>query len=141
MDLTTVFISGFFFLTFYKVCELFVRKKERMAIVEKLGIEGNSADLSNIMKLPNFGKKENSFWSLRIALLMASIGVGIIIAFFTVYCLFGDTSNLNMDNWAIRNNYDSMRATIYLAFTAFFGGIGLLIAYFIERKEIKKGEK
>lgn len=114
----------------YRLFELFVRRKERMAIIEK--IMSNPIDMSqfnNHLNLPLFSNK-NVSWPIRIGLLLVGIGIGVTIASIV-------DINMSFDGeqgWQMR----SAIASLYVACIATFGGLGLIAAYFIERKHNKK---
>jgi len=66
------------------------------------------------------------FWPLRISLLLIGIGTGCLVAFFI---RINSSSDMSWDLITLVN----------FASISMFGGIGLLIAYFIEqRKRMKK---
>jgi len=129
-DLVPILVVGFSVLGIYKIFELYVKRKERILMIEKLvSLVENKEDDENRLKirLPFVvdGDSGFGFWSLRISLLLIGIGAGCLFAFF------------------MRIQYPDMSwSLISLANTAailFFGGIGLLAAYFIEQK--KRAEK
>jgi len=129
-DLVPILVVGFSVLGIYKILELYAKRKERILMIEKLAsLVENKEDDENRLKirLPFVvdGDSGFGFWSLRISLLLIGIGAGFLFAFF------------------MQIQYPDMHwSLISLANTAailFFGGIGLLAAYFIEQK--KRAEK
>ena len=130
-DLIPIFVVGFIVLGVYKLFELYAKRKERILMIEKLASlaelkEDDENRLKIRIPLVIDGDSGFGFWPLRISLLLIGIGAGCLVAFF------------------IRINYSNMSwDLISLANTAsilFFGGIGLLAAYFIEqRKRAQKG--
>jgi len=135
MDFDSVFIVGFIMLCIYKVFELFVRRKERMLLVEKLAsLSGNEEDNEKPIKLqlPFIYTNDSNSWALRISLLLIGIGVGCLVALYIQMNFYSELSLLNY------NHYGTF-ALINFACISLFGGIGLLIAFFIEQK--KKVEK
>ena len=100
---------GFFSLIFGIV---YLRNKERMAMIER-GMDPR-------LQIDTAGSRN---YILTAAMLLIGAGVGLFIAF--------------MIDWAaIEGDNDS--TAIYFACIAFFGGLGLLGAYIIEKKEAKK---
>jgi len=103
-----------------------------MALINKL----SELKTDKPLKFPDisFGSKSSGFWPLRIALLLIGIGFGLTVAYIARYCIY--TSELVTRDF---NNYQlhELISTIYFASIALFGGIGLLVAFFIERKESK----
>ena len=73
-------------------------------------------------------------WSIRIGLLLIGVGLGVIIA--TIV----DMSTALPVYDKGRMVYDSMDTVdvLYPSCAAVFGGLGLVIAYFIEKKKDKK---
>ncbi|WP_080905522.1 DUF6249 domain-containing protein [Parabacteroides sp. Marseille-P3160] len=117
----------------YGIFELFVRRKERMAIIEKLGDKIKSADLNGKIELPSFGRKF-SFGALKAGCLLAGIGLGLLVGFIISTSIISSYQN---DGWY----RGELMSTAYGASVLLFGGIGLLIAFVIEIKMGKKGEK
>jgi len=133
--LTTGIVFYFIYMTF----ELFTRKDERMKLIEKIGHNLAPSD-SSVLKfefgslLPAFNKK--SFLSLRFGCLLLGIGLGLLIGLFL--CLWIRTGlQLNDGDWQTRNFY----SVAYGSSVLLFGGLGLLISYFIESKSNKKEEQ
>ena len=117
-NLTGVFIVLGITFAIYKIFELFVRRNERMAMIEKLNISDGAIippDITNWFTPPT-----PSSWALRIGLLLMGVGLGLGISSFVH--MIGD----------FRND-DPM----YFGLTMFFGGLGLLVAYIIEQKQKK----
>lgn len=126
-----IFIIGIITLGIYKLFELFARRKERMAMIEKFseGItpqfpKGNTFDIRILKDL------SDGSWSIRIGMLLFGVGLGIVIA--TIVDL--SIINLQDDARKFRNTID----VLYPACAALFGGLGLIAAYFIEQKKQKK---
>ncbi|GHT68918.1 hypothetical protein AGMMS50239_34890 [Bacteroidia bacterium] len=124
MEFTAIFVMGFLTLGTYKIFELFVKRKERLTIIEKL-ISLNLESAEPI-RLPNILYEKQGFgsWPLRISLLLIGIGLGCLCAFF-LQMYYGETIN-----------WDQKRM-IEFASIALFGGIGLFIAFMIELKQKK----
>jgi hypothetical protein len=143
-ELMAIAIVGITTLCIYRLFELFVRKKERLAIIEKLEERMASGEIKETLKFPIFGKIDYSYssWALKISLLMIGVGLGAIIAFFIQYQLVGDLLlQNNSDTWEIRRNLHGFQEVIYLSCIAVFGGVGLLAAYLIELKQRAKDGK
>ncbi|MDR2040298.1 MAG: DUF6249 domain-containing protein [Bacteroidales bacterium] len=107
---------------FYKLVELFARRKERMALIEKIDLKSGivvSPDMIDWLS----PSSRNIFTSLKIGLLLTGLGLGLILAI--IY--------INIPDLSIRD-----RDMVYLASMMFFGGLGLVIAYLVENKKEKK---
>ena len=103
----------------YKLFELFVRRNERMVMIEKLNVSDGAIFPPSINKW--FSSKPSS-WALRLGLLFMGIGMGLGIA--TIITQISPFSN---------------DESMYFGLIMFFGGMGLVIAYIIEQKQKKQG--
>ncbi len=119
-------VMGIITLGIYKLFELFVRKKERLIIIDKIGdkltpeiLSGKIDFSTNIPKL--------SFSALKFGCLFVGLGIGILVAF-AVHYNFADF---------VENAY-FLRSAVYGSCVLLFGGLGLLIAFIIELKISKK---
>lgn len=111
----------------YRLFELFVRRKERISIIEKLSTGFDPQVFGKQFFLPQFQNGGNvGAWAIRIGLLLVGVGLGVIIASIVDMC----TEN-------VRGSYEPIEV-FYPACAALFGGLGLVIAYFIERKNCRK---
>lgn len=141
--LVPIFIVGIITLGIYRLFELFVRRQERMAIIEKLQSNVDPSVFANKFNLPILGGqpqlKLSSSWPLRASLLLVGVGLGLLSAFFLELAL---TNSMQPEfasyDYAVRNNIRDSVAIIYLASISLFGGLGLLIAYLIEQKKEKQ---
>jgi len=131
LDFITIpLVTGICVFGFYKLIELFVRKRERLMIVDKISqLESVNTDKLDFSKL--FGKNVNvdgRYLSLRIGLLLVGIGLGLLVGFFIVLNTYGYMKG--DDYYQSR----SMAEMIYGATTLLFGGSGLVTAFIIEHK-------
>lgn len=115
--------------TIYKLFELFVRKEERMMVINKIA-EISKVDLNNI----DIRMGSVSNWALRLGALMIGVGLGLFIAFF----LNGMVTNGDYWRGEDPRSYRYFAEILYGSCVCFFGGIALLIAYFVERGQKKK---
>lgn len=109
----------------YKVVELFVRKRERLMLISKL-TEISNVDFKGI-KLYSSG---NKFTALRVGCLMLGVGFGFLVGFLLNFIV----AEGNLDKLFEWQYLDKVGGIIYVASICVFGGIGLLISYFAERK-------
>ncbi len=119
-------VMGIITLGIYKLFELFVRKKERLTIIDKIGdkltpeILSEKIDFStNIPKL--------YFSALKFGCLFMGLGIGMLVAF-AVHYNFADF---------VESSYQIIGA-IYGSCVLLFGGLGLIIAFIIELKICNK---
>ena len=73
-------IMGIITLGIYKLFELFVCRRERMAIIEKLSDKITTTDLNGKFSLPDYSHNR-SFGALKGGCLMFGIGLGLLIGF------------------------------------------------------------
>jgi hypothetical protein len=128
-DFVAIFIVGFVVLGIYRLFELFARRKERMAIIERLGDQIKLSEANVDLNLPIF-KESRSNWALKISLLLIGIGIGLVVAYWIEFKTVGVNWNSSTPSYYYKNKME----VVYFASVAIFGGIGLLSAYFIERK-------
>lgn len=114
----------------YGLFELFVRKKERLAIIEKIGdkLEPSAFDVK--IGLPRLATNF-SFSSLKTGCLLAGIGLGLLVGFIISVSL----TDFNLDGRR------ELISTVYGASVLLFGGIGLILAFVIELKLSKEKDK
>ncbi|MDR3246628.1 MAG: hypothetical protein LBT50_09385 [Prevotellaceae bacterium] len=131
-DFSSICIVGFLVLGTYKLVELFVKKKERLAIIEKLFTFSEKKEMPGSFRLPSlsFGNNDSGSWTLRIALLLIGVGLGCLLSF--IFIAFYQTNMEQID-------YD-LKGFSTFSFIAIFGGLGLLTAYLIEKKQLEKKE-
>ena len=65
----------------YGLFELFVRRKERLAIIEKIGEKLDASSFEGKLRLPSYGVSLRSFGSLKGGCLLAGIGLGLLVGF------------------------------------------------------------
>jgi preprotein translocase subunit YajC len=112
MDYTAVFVPGIFFAAIVAIVYLQVRKKERMALLQ------TGKDASVFDK----GRKCGSP-SLKYGLLLTGAGVGILLANILV------SLNILSEDVA------------YFSMIFIFGGMALLVDFFLQRKEMQERRK
>lgn len=133
-----VVVTFIIFSFIYMVFELFARRSERKMLIEKI-VEIGKADVGRYLNeyLGNTGManifRMRSHGSIRGALLMLGIGIGVMAGFFINYLLVGDAYLTSNRHWDVCN--EEVVVVVYIASVCIFGGLGMLIAYFIERKE------
>ena len=119
-------VVGIITLGIYKLFELFVRKKERLIIIDKIGdkltpdILSGQIDFST--NIPKFSSS-----ALKFGCLFMGLGIGLLVAF-AVHYNFADF---------VESSYQ-IKSAIYGSCVLLFGGLGLLIAFIVELKVSKK---
>lgn len=131
----TPLVTFIVFASIYGLFELFVRRRERMAIIEKLGDKLDPSMIAGKLNVGMLGGRRFSFSALKIASLMIGIGLGFLIGFVICSnCISGYT----MGDMNYRS--EEIISIIYVACLFVFGGIGLLVAFLTELKYFKKKE-
>ena len=126
-------ICGIFVLGFYKLFELFVCKKERLAIIEKMGEKFSPEMLGNKINLSSVGNL--SFSALKFGCLFVGLGLGLLVAYLICRTTIDDYVVRNADwNWEVKQTI----SVIYGACVLLFGGVGLLASFLVELKISKK---
>lgn len=135
MDWITVpLVCAIIFGCIYKVVELFVHKRERLMVINKL------TEISNVdFKGINLYSSGNKFTGLRIGWLLLGIGFGFLFGFLiNMMATYGQYAN-DFDNvWRYHNIVGGI---VYVACICICGGIGLLMSYKAERKAEHPEEK
>ncbi|MDR1055793.1 MAG: hypothetical protein LBL90_08235 [Prevotellaceae bacterium] len=132
MNLESVLIVTVIFASFYGIVELFVRKKERLNIIEKLGDKLDPTIIENKFVFPSYNSR-GGFTTLKIACLLIGLGLGFLI---------GTQLDINViSDVHIKGLINELRGITYTALVLIFGGLGLLISFLIERNSIKKNKK
>ncbi|MDR2950800.1 MAG: hypothetical protein LBV71_16555 [Prevotella sp.] len=135
-DLAPVFVLAIVTFGIYKIFELFVRRNERMSIIEKFSTGIDPQILMNQFTLPIYQSRDNGSWAIRIGLLLLGIGLGVVIAAIIDLLAVPPTSGGEVF-YEFRNTI----SVLYPALAAVFGGLGLVSAYFIEKKKDKSNPK
>ena len=123
-------VCGIFVLGFYKLFELFVCKKERLLIIEKMGEKFTPDMLEHKINFSSIGKFSST--ALKFGCLFMGLGLGLLIGY--LICSTTLEGYTNMGD--VRLNYN-MRETISIIYGAcilLFGGLGLLTAFLVELK-------
>lgn len=134
-------IVGIVTLGIYKLFELFARRKERLAMIEKLGDKLDASKIENGISLTGNISKNSPFGTLKVACLLLGVGLGLLVGFFIVQLNFGGYESLIERSRDTYNAISDTTPIIYGASVLLFGGLGLLVAFITEIKYLKKKEK
>ena len=134
--------TGIVFAAIYGLFELFVRRKERLAIIEKIGDKLDASAFEGKLGLPSYKGNHISFSSLKAGCLLTGIGLGLLVGFLisTVLAVGGGDDLFLSDGWRGWHRSD-VAGTVYGASVLLFGGIGLLVSFVIEMNMKKKENK
>lgn len=91
----------------------YLSNKEKMAMIER----GIDPGLQRSTPKP--------FLSLKFGLLLVGLGIGLLVALFTVIGVFGSE---------MTNGEEGQAVAIYFGCIGIFGGLGLITSYFVEKK-------
>ena len=117
-------VVGILTLGFYKLFELFVCKKERLLMIEKLGDKLSPDMLKDNISLPAVGGL--SFSALKFGCLFMGLGIGLLVAFSIHY------------NFSEFCDSRRIQSVVYGSCVLLFGGLGLLVAFLVELNINKK---
>ena len=106
MELEPIFIMSIVFGFTYAVIHLLIRRKERMALIEK----GKDAPLFD-------QKPQTNILALKFGLLFIGVAIGLLLG-----SLLVELTTLNDE-------------AAYFSMVFLFGGIGLVVSHFFEKKE------
>lgn len=133
MDFISIPLTvGVVFFGTYKLFELFVRRRERILLIDKL-VNNPNIDAKQDISL-NL-QTRNPYGALKIACLLIGIGIGLLVGFFINLGLNGALTEPS--NHYVRE----IAGMIYGASVFVFGGISLLVAFIMEMKYSKEKEK
>ena len=110
-------ITGIVTYGIYSLFELFARRKERMALIEKLG----SGSLQRDIKMGRI-EYSNKFNALKWACLLIGLGLGLLVGFILI------------QNYGITRD----KEIVYGASVLLCGGLGMLGSFLIEYRLSKK---
>jgi len=134
MDFISIpLVVGIITLGIFRLFDLFVRKKERLVIIEKIGEKFEPSMIENKFSFPIANSGNGAFGTLKIACLLLGIGAGLLIGYFI--CLNSIAGYSNME---LRNSANEISGVVYGASVLLFGGLGLLVAFVIEMSYMKK---
>ena len=116
----------------YGLFELYARRGERKAIIEKMGDKLDSSLLVGKFSMPNLSFK--SFSSLKTGCLLIGLGLGLLVGLLISMIMVSNNYYEGMERW----RFESFTGVAYGASVLLFGGIGLLVSFIIENKMNKK---
>ena len=114
----------------YGLFELYARRGERKAIIEKMGDKLDSSLLGGNFSMPNLSFR--SFSSLKIGCLLVGLGLGFLVGLLITLMLFSN------DSFVATGRINRFSEMAYGSSVLLFGGIGLLVSFIIENKMNKK---
>ncbi|MDR1357437.1 MAG: hypothetical protein LBJ58_07200 [Tannerellaceae bacterium] len=118
----------------YRLFELYARRKERMALIEKIGDQLDASSITG--KIIGYNPPvQFRFGALKASCLLIGVGLGLFIAFII------DISVAEIQVYDSQWIHERVLGTLYGASVLLFGGIGLLTAFIIELKMSKKSEE
>ncbi len=134
MDFITIpLVVGMITLGIYKLFELFVKKRERLTIIEKLGDKLDVSVMQTKLSLPVRIEGQFNFGTLKVACLLLGVGLGLLVGYFIG---LNTIPGFNFDN----STHEAYQASgvIYGSSVLLFGGLGLLAAFMVELNYSKK---
>jgi len=147
MDFITIpLVVGMITLGIYKLFELFVRKRERLTIIEKIGDKFDASMIDNKFSFPTKAFSNISYVSLKVGCLLVGVGLGLMVGFAISSISFGDYNLISVSFRQGAIDYDKLNqlkeiaGIVYGASVFIFGGIGLLVAFILEMKYAGKSK-
>jgi len=132
--ITPPLVCAIIFGCIYKVIELFVRKRERLTLINKL------TEISNVdFKGITLYSSGNKFTALRVGWLMLGVGMGFLAGF--LINMMATYGKYAYDFDSVWRYHQVVSGIVYVACICIFGGIGLLLSYKAERKAEHPEEK
>jgi len=116
----------------YGLIELYARRGERKAIIEKMGDKLDNSLLEGKFSMLQFSSQ--SFSSLKIGCLLAGLGLGLLVGLWISTMLLSNSYYTGMERWRM----DNLTGVAYGASVLLFGGIGLLVSFVIENRMNRK---
>ncbi|MGV8093696.1 MAG: hypothetical protein AB2L24_17695 [Mangrovibacterium sp.] len=134
LDFITIpLVVGTITLGIYKLFELFVCRKERLTMIEKIGSTFDASMVQNKFTFPE--KRSPVFGTLKIACLLLGVGLGLLFGFILSESLgLNQLLDSNREYWHLRQTV----GIIYGSSVLLFGGVGLLVAFILEMRYSKK---
>ena len=123
-------VVGFITLGIYKLFELFVCKKERLLIIEKMGERFTPDMLEHKINFSSIGKFSST--ALKFGCLFMGLGLGLLVGYLICTTTLQGYAEMGSDYF--NRNMRETIAVIYSACILLFGGLGLLIAFLVELK-------
>lgn len=132
--ITAPLVCAIIFGCIYKVVELFVHKRERLILINKL------TEISNVdFKGINLYNSGNKFTALRIGWLLLGVGCGFLFGFLiNMMATYGQYAYDFDKAWRY---HSVVGGIVYVACICICGGIGLLMSYRAERNAEQPKEK
>ena len=135
MDFITIpLVVGMITLGIYRLFELFVKKKERLLLIEKLNVQPQEELFPNPISLGFNSHLPKG--ALKAGCLLLGLGLGLLVGFLITYNMIPDYLTNGKTNWHLRQ----MVGIIYGASVFIFGGLSLLLAFIIEIKLSKSND-
>lgn len=134
MDFITIpLVVGMITLGIYKLFELFVKRRERLTIIEKLGDKLDVSVMQTKLSLPVRIEGQFNFGTLKVACLLLGVGLGLLVGYAIVV---NTVPGFNLDTFD--NRFSQGASVVYGASVLLFGGVGLLAAFLVELHYSKK---
>ena len=121
-------VCSIFVVGFYKLFELFVCKKERLLIIEKIGEKFTPDMLEHKFSFSSIGKFSSS--ALKFGCLFMGLGLGLLIGYLICTATLEGYAEMESFN----RNMRETSSVVYGACILLFGGLSLLTAFLIELK-------
>jgi hypothetical protein len=133
MDFISIpLVVGIITLGIFRLFDLFVRKKERLSIIDKIGDKFDASMIQNKFTFPLVSTGNSIFSTLKVACLLLGVGLGLLIGY--LICL---NSIAGYSTTELQHNAYEISGVVYGASVLLFGGLGLVVAFLVEMNYIK----
>ena len=129
MNLESVLVPAVVFYFIFKIFELYVRRGERLRLIEKLDSLPSDTEKVELNRLSSsFHSADKHSLAIKAGSMFVGMGIGLLLAFFLTFVFQRAIENL--DGWSFGHTFETLSGICLLI----FGGLGLLILSIIMRK-------
>lgn len=129
MNLESILVPAVVFYFIFKIFELYVRRGERLRLIEKLDSLPSPERNVDLPRLTSsFSTRDNQGLGIKVGFMMVGMGIGLLLAFILTF-FFQQAVNSQF-NWSFGHTFETLSGICLLI----FGGLGLLIPSIIMRK-------
>ena len=130
-------VIGIITLGIYKLFELFVRKQERLTVIDKIGDKLDPSFLQNAIPNPIRFFGHISTGALKAGCLLVGVGLGLLVGLFIIRSIYPSVE-IMLDR---KGYFREIASIVFGSSVLLFGGISLLVAFFVEMRFTRPKEK
>lgn len=122
-------VVGIVTLGIYKLFELFVHRKERLKVIEKIGDKIDPSFFQGSFSSTPIKIGNLSTGALKTGCLLFGVGLGLLAGFFIFRSI-----HPNITEMFHERGYREIASIVFGSSVLLFGGLGLLVAFFVEMR-------